>query len=318
MTVSKKVLVTGGAGFIGSHVVDELVAQGYEVTVIDNLSLGKKEFVHLLVLNGERGKFYAYDIRDYSAIRPFFDGVKCVFHLAAQPRIQPSIHDPLKSFHHNALGTMNVLTAAWQAKVPRFVFSGSSSVYGHQEYPPPYSEGRVPNPLNPYAQFKLDSERHCLMFHRLYGLPVVCLRYFNVYGERQSCEGAYATVVGIFLKQFKEGRPLTIVGDGEQSRDFTYVKDVVRANILAMDSPAVAGEVINIGSGASYSINEVAIMIAGLDPTKVTYLPPRLGEARATEANIDKAHKLLRWSPTEDLAGWLHHQVLPPRVLFGD
>lgn len=306
MTVRKKVLVTGGAGFIGSHLVDELVVQGYEVIVIDNLSLGKREFISPSVLNGERGKFYAYDIRDYWAIRPLFDGVECVFHLAAQPRIQPSIKNPLTSFQHNALGTINVLTAAWQAQVPRLVFSGSSSVYGHQGFPPPYSEERIPNPLNPYAQFKLDSERHGLMYHRLYGLPVVCLRYFNVYGERQSCEGAYATVVGIFLKQQQEGKLLTIVGDGEQSRDFTYVQDVVRANILAMTSAVAVGEVINIGSGKSFTVNEVAKTIVGPELSgKVTHLPLREGEARFTEANVDKARRLLGWSPTMDIRDWI-------------
>lgn len=311
MTARKKVLVTGGAGFIGSHLVNELVAIGYDVTVIDNLTpgAGKREQVHPLVLSGERGQFYPYDIRDFKEILSFFEGVEGVFHLAAQPRIQPSIADPVRSFLHNALGTFYVLEAARRAKVPRFVFSGSSSVYGHQEISPPYSEERIPNPLNPYAQFKLDSERHGLMYHQLYGLPVVCLRYFNVYGERQSCEGAYATVIGIFLRQFRAGEPLTIVGDGEQTRDFTYVRDVVRANIAAMYSPSVVGQVFNIGSGTSHSVNEVAKMIVGSELSgKVAYLPPRPGEARATEANIDKARRLLDWRPLHYLSEWIAGQ----------
>lgn len=309
MTARKKVLVTGGAGFIGSHLVNELVAIGYDVIIIDNLSTGKKEFINPLVLNGKRGKFYPYDIRDLKDILPFFEGVGGVFHLAAQPRIQPSIADPVRSFLHNALGTFYVLEAARRAKVPRFIFSGSSSVYGHQEIPPPYGEERIPNPLNPYAQFKLDSERHGLMYHQLYGLPVVCLRYFNVYGERQSCEGAYATVIGIFLRQFRAGELLTIVGDGAQTRDFTYVRDVVRANIAAMHSSSAAGQVINIGSGTSYSVNEVAKMIVGAELSgKVAYLPARPGEARATEAHIDKARRLLDWRPLHYLPEWIARQ----------
>lgn len=303
----KRVIVTGGAGFIGSHLVDELLFFKHEVIVIDNLSLGKRENIHPRIFD-ER-TFFRYDIRNLQQIRPLFDGVDCVFHLAAHPRIQPSIIDPITSFENNVTGTLNVLMAAKEAGVKKLVFSGSSSVYGDQEFSPPYGEDRIPSPKNPYAQFKLDSERHCLMFNKLYNLPVVCFRYFNVYGERQSTGGAYATVVGIFLRQLERGEPLTIVGDGEQSRDFTYVQDVVRANIAAANSSSAVGEVINIGSGEDFSINEVAGMIVGKELKGVQYLPVRPGEARETLANISKAKQLLGWQPWVRLSDWLKYQI---------
>ena len=289
-----KLLVTGGAGFIGSNLVDELVRLGYKVVVIDNLSLGKKEHLNT------KAKFYNRDIRDYEAIRPLFKGVDCVFHLAAQPRIQPSIINPAESFSNNVLGTFNVLLAARDNKVKKLVYSASSSAYGDQKTLP-LVESMNPNCKNPYALFKYMGEEMAHLFHKLYGLPVVCLRYFNVYGERQSLSGAYATVVGIFLKQKKNGKPLTIVGNGNQRRDFTYVKDVARANILAMKSKKAVGHLINIGSGKNYSVNEVARLI---DKNHV-FIPPRPGEAKLTLADISKARKLLQWQPKTKLADWL-------------
>lgn len=289
-----KCLVTGGAGFIGSNLVDELVGLGHQVLIIDNLSLGKKKNLN------PKAKFYKKDIRDYKSIKPLFRGVDCVFHLAAQPRIQPSIIDPATSFDNNVLGTFNVLLACKENKVPKIVYSASSSAYGDQKSLPLKEEMRA-NTKNPYALFKYMGEEMCHLFCQLYGLPTVCLRYFNVYGERQLVEGAYSTVIGIFLKQKKEGKPLTIVGDGNQRRDFTYVKDVVRANIMAMKSRKAIGHLINIGSGQNYSVNEVAHMI----DKNHKFIPPRLGESRVTLADISKAKKLLGWQPQVTLENWL-------------
>lgn len=289
-----RILVTGGAGFIGSNLVDELVRQGYRVLVVDNLSLGKKEYLN------PKAKFFKKDIRDFKSIKPFFENIDCVFHLAAQPRIQPSIIDPAESFDNNALGTFNVLMAARDAKVGKVVYSASSSAYGDQKKLP-LTENMRPDCKNPYALFKYVGEEMAHLFHNLYGLPVVCLRYFNVYGERQSVKGAYATVLGIFLNQKKSGKPLTIVGDGKQTRDFTYVGDVVRANILAMRSKKAVGHLINVGSGKSYTVNDVAKMI---DKSHI-FIPPRPGESRATLADITKAKKLIGWSPKMSLERWL-------------
>src|SRR3989344_6046537 len=276
-----KLLVTGGAGFIGSNLVDELVKLGHRVLIIDNLSTGKKSFVNL------GAKFYKKDIRDYKSIMSLFKGADCVFHLAAQPRIQPSIVNPAESFANNVLGTFNVLLAARDNKVKKFVYSASSSAYGDQKSMP-LKESMIPNPKNPYAFFKYNGEEMPRLFHQLYGLPTVCLRYFNVYGERQSNKGAYCTVIGIFLRQKQTDQPLTIVGNGNQRRDFTYVGDVARANILALKSKKTIGNLINIGSGQNHSVNEVAKMI---DPKHV-FIPPRPGEAQVTLADISKAKNI--------------------------
>lgn len=293
-----KLLVTGGAGFIGSNLTDELVRLGHRVTVIDNLSTGNKKHLN------PKAKFVKRDIRDYKSIKPLFKGVDCVFHLAAQPRIQPSIIDPATSFDHNVRGTFNVFLAAKEAGAKKVVYSASSSAYGDQKTLPLH-EKMIPGPKNPYALFKYMGEEMAGLFHSLYGLPIVCLRYFNVYGERQSNTGAYCTVIGIFLRQKKSGKPLTIVGNGRQQRDFTYVKDVARANIMAMRSNKAIGQLINIGSGRNYSVNQVAHMI---DKNHV-FIPPRPGEARVTLADISKAKKYLGWQPKMHLEKWLKSVV---------
>lgn len=294
-----KVLVTGGAGFIGSNLVDELVKLGYEVIVVDNLSLGKKKYVN------PKAKFYKKDIRNLESIKPLFRGVECVFHLAAQPRIQPSIIDPATSFDNNVLGTFNVFLAAKESQVGRVVYSASSSAYGSQKKMP-LKEDMIASPKNPYALFKYMGEEMAHLFHKLYGLPTVCLRYFNVYGERQSDEGAYATVIGIFLRQKKTGNPLSVVADGKKkTRDFTYVQDVVRANILAMKSPKAVGHLINIGTGRNYSVLEVAKMLKHPH----VFIPKRPGESMVTLADISKAKKLLGWTPKMTLERWMKSQV---------
>jgi len=293
-----KLVVTGGAGFIGSNLVDELVKLGHQVLIIDNLSTGKKKFIN------PKAKFYKKDIRDYKSIEPLFKGVDCIFHLAAQPRIQPSIVNPAESFANNVLGTFNVLLAARDSKVKKFIYSASSSAYGDQKSMP-LKEEMIPNPKNPYALFKYNGEEMCGLFHKLYGLPTVCLRYFNVYGERQSDKGAYCTVIGIFLRQKKANHPLTIVGNGSQRRDFTYVGDIVRANILAMKSKKAIGHLINIGSGQNHSVNEVAKMV---DPKHV-FIPPRPGETQVTLADISKAKHILGWKPKVTLNSWLSKTI---------
>ena len=282
-----KALVTGGAGFIGSNLVDKLIEQGHEVVVVDNLSTGNKKYLN------PKAKFRKLDIRNLKKIKPVFKGVDYVFHLAAQPRIQPSIINPAESHSNNVVGTLNVLIAARDAKVKKFIYSASSSAYGDQKNLP-LKEDMIPGPKSPYSIFKLIGEQYCKLFNELYGLPAVSLRYFNVYGPRQSCEGAYATVIGIFLKQARAGESLTIVGDGNQTRDFTHVRDVVRANVLAMQSNKVGkGEIINIGAGKNYSINKIASLISD----KVAYISLRPGEVQDTLADNSLAKKLLNWRP---------------------
>ncbi len=289
-----KCLVTGGAGFIGSNLVDALVKRGDEVTIIDNLSTGKKEYLN------PGAKFYELDIRDLEAIKPFFSGVDYVFHLAAFPRVQPSIEDPVNANSINLDGTLNVLVSARDAKVKRVVYSASSSAYGDQEKMP-LSEDMPPAPLSPYGLQKYVGELYCRLFSEIYGLSTVSLRYFNVYGPRQALEGAYCLVMGIFVRQRLEGKPMTITNDGKQRRDFTSVVDVVRANTLAAESDkAGKGEVINIGRGSNYSMNELAKMIGG--PTK--YGEKRI-ESFETLADNSLAEKLLGWEPTVNLPDWL-------------
>jgi len=287
-------LVTGGAGFIGSNLVDELIARGNEVIVIDNLVTGKIENLNPLV------EFHQIDIRNFEAIRPLFEGVDYVFHLAALPRVQPSIEDPLTFHSVNVNGTLNVLKASADAKVKKVIFSSSSSIYGNQEQMP-LREAMPINPISPYALQKYLGELYCRLFSQIYGLPTVSLRYFSVYGKRQPLEGAYKLVLGIFIEQRLKNEPMTITGDGEQRRDFTGVADVVAANILAANSPKVGqGEVINIGRGKNHSVNEVARLIGGPTINIAARLEPRI-----TLADNSLAKELLEWEPTIDLPEWL-------------
>jgi UDP-glucose 4-epimerase len=283
-------LVTGGAGFIGSHLVDALIEKGHQVLVIDNLSTGKKENLN------PKAIFYQLDLKDLEKIKPIFKGVDFVFHLAAVPRLMPSIENPISAHHNNLTATINVLMAAKEAKVKKLIYSSSASVYGNQERLP-LREEMKPNPLSPYAVQKYTGELYCKIFSQIFNLPTVCLRYFNVFGPRMPSEGNYAAVIGIFLRQRKEGKPLTIVGDGEQKRDFTYVKDVVRATILAAEKDVGGGEVINICAGKSYSIDRLAEFIGG---PRVN-IPSRPGEIRESWGDNSKAKKLLGWEPKYNL-----------------
>ena len=292
-----KYVITGGAGFIGSNLVDELVSQSHEVHVIDNFISGKKENCN------KDAKYHEIDIADeanLSIIKNVLDKCDTVFHCAALARVQPSILNPIKYELNNTIGIMNMLKCSVDMDVRRFVYSASSSAYGSTKKLPS-KESDKPNPISPYANQKYYGELCCKMFSKVYNIETVSLRYFNVYGERQNLGGAYATVVGIFLNQSINKKPLTINGDGDQRRDFTYVGDVVSANILAAKSKNVGkGEVINIGNGENLSINELAKNIGG----EVIY-NKALNEPFANLADIKKAKKLLDWEPTTDLISWI-------------
>lgn len=282
----EKVIVTGGAGFIGSHIVDTLISYGAEVHIIDNLSSGKKE-------NCNSGAaLHVLDVRDRDALQEVFKGSSFVFHLAAIVSVPYSIEHPAESHDVNVTGTLNVLEAAREAGVKRLVFSSSSAIYGEQEKMP-IAEDRTPSPQSPYGLHKYIGEQMCMLWSALYDLQTVSLRYFNVYGTRQNPDGAYAGAVGKFIKLHTLEKPLTITGDGEQTRDFIAVEDVVRANILASTSKDVGkGEHINIGTGQSVSVNEIAQIIGG----ETEYIPARQ-EPRHSEANIAKAQTTLAWAP---------------------
>ena len=292
-----KYVVTGGAGFIGSNLVDELISEGHEVHVIDNFISGKKENCN------KDAKYHDINIAkevNLSVIEKVLDKCDTVFHCAALARVQPSILNPIKYEKNNTIGIMNMLKCSVDMGVKRFVYSASSSAYGSTKKLPS-KESDKPNPISPYANQKYYGELCCKMFSKVYNIETVSLRYFNVYGERQNLGGAYATVVGIFLNQLANKKPLTINGDGNQRRDFTYVGDVVSANILAAKSKNVGkGEVINIGNGENLSINELAKNIGG----EVVFNEP-LNEPFANLADIKKAKKLLDWEPTTDLISWI-------------
>ena len=292
----KKYLVTGGGGFIGSSLVNSLLEQKNEVIVVDNFSAGKGR----LNPKAEAVNLDISDRRNRLTLCEKMEGVDTVFHCAALARVQPSIEDPQKYHKVNVDGTFNVLMSARDSKVRRVVYSASSSAYGDQKETPQV-ESMPTAPISPYGLQKLIGEQYCFVFSKCYGLETVSLRYFNVYGEGQVVGGSYSTVVGLFLKQRQDKAKLTITNDGEQRRDFTYVGDVVRANILASQSEKVgAGEVINIGKGGNYSVNEIAEMIGG-ETENVGERP----EPRETLADNTLAKELLDWTPEVDIKDWL-------------
>jgi UDP-glucose 4-epimerase len=284
----KKIVVTGGAGFIGSHIVDAFVAQGEEVHVVDNYAGGKRDDR----LN-PKATYHDVDIRDYDKLAPIIAGATYVFHEAALPRVQFSIENPQETFSVNVDGLVSVLRAAHEGGVKRLVYAASSSAYGDQETLP-LSEGLPAMPKSPYGLQKYVGELSCKLWYDVYGLSTVSLRYFNVYGPKFDPEGAYALVIGKFLKQRKEGKSLTVTGDGTQTRDFTHVRDIVRANLLAAESANVGkGEVVNIGAGRNVSVNDLALIIGG----ESVHVEPRL-EPHDTLADNSRAKKLLGWEPT--------------------
>jgi len=282
----KKVIVTGGLGFIGSHIVDLLVDAGFNVHIIDIKNSLKNKF------RNKKATYHKRDIRKFNEIKNIFKDVYYVFHLAALPRVQFSIQNPLLTTETNINGTTSVLKAAVDAKVKRVVYSASSSAYGDQKKLP-LTENMQANPKSPYGLQKYVGEMICKVFSEVYGIETVSLRYFNVYGPRLDPEGDYALVIGKFLKQRKNKKPITITGNGKQTRDFTHVYDVARANILAMKSHKVgSGEVINIGAGNGYSINSLAKIMGG----PVKHIKPR-HEPKHSTADNNLAQKLLGWSP---------------------
>ena len=296
-----KSLVTGGAGFIGSHLVDKLLEIGHEVVVIDSESAESNEEFYW----NDKAQNYKYDIRDYEKTRPLYDGVDYVFHTAAEARIQPAILNPIEAVSVNCVGTVTVLQCAREAGVRKVIYSSTSSGYGFNE--PPNEETQRDDCLNPYSVSKVAGEKLCKMYNDLFGLRTVFFRYFNVYGERQPLRGQYAPVIGIFLRQRAAGESLTIVGDGEQRRDFTHVSDVVQANVLAATvevSDECYGKLYNVGNGVNYSINEIANAISD----NQTNIPPRIGESRVTLANNDKLKETFGWDPKVNLMEWISQQ----------
>ena len=292
----KKAIVTGGAGFIGSNLVDKLIDMGVTVSVIDDFSTGRMENTNNIAYYWKRD---ISDI-DIDELTSFMEGVDIVFHTAAKARVQPSIEDPLSFNKANVDSTLKILLAASRAGVKRVVYSASSSAYGNaSRFPTP--EEHLTNPLSPYGLQKYIGEQYCKVFSEVYGLDTVSLRYFNVYGERMLVEGAYCLVLGIFAKQMLEGKPLTINNDGNQRRDFTYVGDVVNANILAAQNyDKFNGDVFNIGNGKNYSVNEVAEMFGG---EKVK--GKKVIEPFQTLADNSKASLIMNWEPTGDLPSWI-------------
>lgn len=287
--MAETMLVTGGAGFIGSHLVERLHALGHKVRVLDNLSQGRAEWIH------PAAEFLEGDITDLALCRRACENVAGVFHLAAMSKVAPSIDKFEFCTEQNIIGTQNLLIAARDGKVRKLVYSGSSTYYGNGT--PPQTEESLPNCLNPYAVSKYVGEQFCEIFTRLYQFPTVTLRYFNVYGPRQPAVGAYALVLGIFLDQRRRGEPLTIHGDGSQRRDFIHVFDVVEANLAAYASDVV-GTVMNVGSGINISIQEIANLIS---PNQV-HLPRRAGDAEVTLADISRITRLLGWKPKMSFA----------------
>lgn len=294
-----KAVVTGGAGFIGSNLVDQLIDDGHEVFVVDDLSSG-----NVSNINPKAHFDGPYDISDTHLAVPqnFLSSADVIFHLAARARVQPSIEDPIHFNETNVTGMLCLLKTAVDNKIKRFIYSSSSSVYGNVDHTPTDEKHKL-NPMSPYGAQKLIGEIYCRQFYQTYGLESTCLRYFNVYGERQLLEGAYSLVMGKFAQQRLNGESMTIRGDGEQRRDFTYVGDVVKANILSAMSnlpEATKGTPINIGSGDNRSVNQIADMIGG----------PRIHddpviEPRETLADNSLAAFLLWWKPTGNIENWV-------------
>ena len=295
-----KFLVTGGAGFIGSNLVDLLISLKHDVIVIDNESASENENFYW----NEKADNYKYDICNYNKIEKLFKNVDCVFHLAAESRIQTAIKNPSRTFQVNVMGTLNILDAIRKHKVERIVYSSTSSYYGLKNNPP-LVEDMDRDCLNPYSCSKAAGEDIIKMYSNLYDINSVIFRYFNVYGDRQPTKGQYAPVVGLFQKMKLEGKPMTVVGDGLARRDYTHVKDVVNANILAaMKEEILESKVVNIGTGKNYSVLELVDMIGG----EYVHIPPREGEAKETLADISTAKKYLNWEPTIYLEEWMKNK----------
>lgn len=303
----RKALVTGGAGFIGSHLVDALLEKGWDVRVFDDLSTGKG--VNLAHVVGQV-EWQEGDVRDLEALECACAGVEVVFHLAALGSVPRSIAEPVLSNQVNLDGTLHVLTAARDAGVRRVVYSASSSVYGNTPTLPKH-EGMTPNPLSPYAVTKYVGELYLKVFHQLYGLEGVGLRYFNIFGPRQDPNSQYAAVIPKFVTAMMDGQPATIFGDGLTSRDFTYVANAVQANLLAADASGAAGEVVNIACGERFTLNDLAAELNRLLGTSLepVYEPERAGDVKHSLADIERARALLGYNPAVGFAEGLERTV---------
>lgn len=295
----QKVIVTGGAGFIGSTLVDKLIRQGIEVIILDNLSTGKQENIN------PKATFIKCDLSkpiqpysDLTSKEPLFKDVDTIFHMAALPQVQYSIENPTDN--NNLLSTINILEAARKHNIQRFIFSSTSALYGNPQYTP-IDENHPIETLSPYALHKLIGEYYCKMYSSIYNLDTVCLRYFNVYGDRMSNTGAYRSVLSIFKEQSKTNQPLTIVNDGKQRRDFVHVDDIIEANILCANrSKPFKGNIFNIGTGKAYNINQIADLFGGIK---------KYGEKRIEPvdsiANNEKVKKALNWKPQGNLKDFI-------------
>ena len=290
-----RVLVTGGGGFIGSSLVRGLLERGDDVRVLDNFSTGNRRNIlditdDIEVVEGE--------LRSYERVHNAIRGVEVVFHLGALPSVPRSVQDPLTSSAVTIEGTLNVLLAARDEGIRRVVFASSSSVYGNSGALP-RAETAYPDPISPYAVAKLAAEKFCISFNRVYDLETVALRYFNVFGPRQDPTSQYAAVVPLFISRIRAGEPVQIFGDGNQSRDFTYVANVVEGNIRAADAPEASGAVLNLATGRQATVNELADTIAEIvgRPVRKEYQPDRTGDVRDSWADVSAARRLLGWEP---------------------
>jgi nucleoside-diphosphate-sugar epimerase len=301
-----KAIVTGGAGFIGSHLAEELARRAYEVLILDDLSTGKMENIKGLL---DRGlvTFVQGTITELPLLQKLFDNVDYVFHQAALARVPFSVQNPLAVNEINVTGTLNVLLAARDSGVKKVIYASSAAVYGDTATLP-HKEAMVPNPQSPYAVTKIVAEYYCQVFQVVYGLPTVALRYFNVYGPKQDPNSDYAAVIPRFIKRASDGKSLIIFGDGEQTRDFVFASDVVRANILAAETGATG--IFNIGQGRRVTINELAKLIIGIanKDLGVTYKGAMVGDIRHSLADISKA-RLFGYEPQYDLDQGLRETI---------
>lgn len=300
-------LVTGGCGFIGSHLVKALVKRGERVRVFDNCTTGKAENIADVA---DKIEFCSADLQDIDAVSQAVEGIDYVFHQGALPSVARSVADPIVTNNVNINGTLNLLVASRDADVKRVVYAASSSAYGNRPKPIK-SEDLPPNPASPYALTKYVGECYCQIFTQLYGLETVALRYFNIFGPGQDSSSSYSAVIPLFISAYLNGEAPKIEGDGEQSRDFTYVANAVHANLLACHAEGVAGEVFNVGCGERASINQLATLIGEMmeSDTKPVYVAPRPGDVRHSLADIQKAKRLLGYEPQVDLKTGLRRTV---------